>query len=149
MAVTNRQVGHLNRSIALRLQGGLSLYKSADQAANPEDRDRYAPELFQSLPDFSLPDYLLQLKIGMPVMLLRNLDAPRLCNGTRIRLTAVGQRMLKGEIMGGSYAGEPVLIPRIPLQSKDDNPHIPCPFIRLQFPIRPAFVLQWSKKIRW
>ena len=69
-------------------------------------------------------------------MLLRNLDPPRLCNGRKV---------LEGVIMGGKYEGQKALLPRIPLQSKDNNERSPVLFTRRQFPIRPAFAMTFNK----
>lgn len=95
-----------------------------------------------------MPPHLLHLKVGTPVILLRNLDPPRLCNGTCIYLTRVGKRVLSGTIMGGTHAGEQVLLPRIFLTSKDNDPHQPCQFICLQFPVKLAFAIMVNKSQR-
>ena len=50
-------------------------------------------------------------------MLLRNLDAPKLCNGTRMVLTKMMSHVIGARILVGRYAGEDVFIPRIPLRS--------------------------------
>ena len=143
LAVTNRQVSILNSIILDRLPGHVYDLFSANEPVYEEDED-FTPEFLAAIIDPSLPDHHLRLKKGMPVMLLRNLEPPRLCNGSRIRLTFVGAKVLKGELMAGTHQGEEVLIPRIPLQSKD-NAKIPCQFKRLQFTVKPAFAMTVNK----
>lgn len=47
--------------------------------------------------------------------------------------------------MGGKYEGQKALLPRIPLQSKDNDERSPVLFTRRQFPIRPAFAMTINK----
>jgi ATP-dependent DNA helicase PIF1 len=58
--------------------------------------DRPDEEVVDSLPEESLnkmdfpgfPEHKLLLAVGMPIMLLRNLNIPQgLCNGTRLMIT--------------------------------------------------------------
>ncbi|KFM60838.1 hypothetical protein X975_21899, partial [Stegodyphus mimosarum] len=48
-------------------------------------------------------------------MLMRNIDGLRLCNGTRLRITQVGQNIISATILIGVGKGESVIIPRIPI----------------------------------
>ncbi|GFW32933.1 hypothetical protein TNCV_1774981 [Trichonephila clavipes] len=43
----------------------------------------YPVELLNYLELSGVPSHKLELKVGVPVLLMRNLDAPRLCNATR------------------------------------------------------------------
>ena len=144
LAVRNADVSRLNTIAMGLLQRRPFTCYSSDVATNAEEVDRNPPDRFKDIWDGSMPPHKLILKVGAPVMLLRNLDPPRLCNGSRIRLTYVGKRVLEGEILGGVYANEKVLLPRMPLTSKD-NGKGPCQFTRTQFPINTAFAMTVNK----
>ncbi|GFW19364.1 ATP-dependent DNA helicase [Trichonephila clavipes] len=72
----------------------------------------------------------LELKVGVPVLLMRNLDAPRLCNDTRLRITKLGRHIVKATILTGEAKGNNVLIPRVPIIPNN----LPFNFKWLQFP---------------
>src|SRR5436190_23196328 len=85
--------------------------------------------------------YLLELKIGVPVLLMRNLNAPRLCNGTRLRITELGRNLIKATVLTGTSKGEEVLIPRIPIIPNN----LPFQFKLVQFPLKVAFTMTVNK----
>lgn len=135
LAIANVDVTRLNNLTLEMMRGKWQMSKSVDEAADPADRETFPPEFFHQIYEPSLPPHILRLKVGMPVMLQRNLDPPRLCNGTRIQLRFIGRKVLEGVIMGGEYEGQKALLPRIPLQSKDNDERSPVLFTRRQFPI--------------
>lgn len=53
-----------------------------------------AAEFMNSL-NLLLPPYNLRLKIGSSIILLRNLNAPKLCNGTRLVIKVMGNDLMK------------------------------------------------------
>ena len=82
-----------------------------------------------------LPSHKLTLKVGAPIMLLRNINQTKgLCNGNRMILTHIGERVLKADIITGSHIGKEVLIPRIILLHGDTK--LPFTLRRREFPIR-------------
>jgi ATP-dependent exoDNAse (exonuclease V) alpha subunit len=92
----------------------------------------------------SLPLAKLELKIGCPVMVLKNLDAANgVCNGSRGILTRYGNRVLEVRLLTGSHAGQTVFIPRVAnLPGEDENAF---KFTRRQFPIRVCFSMTINK----
>ena len=96
----------------------------------------YAPEYLNSLVSSSLPLAHLGLKVGCPIILLRNLDpSNRLCNGTRLRVLEIRRKVLKCRIISGDtkFAGNVVFIPRITLAPAAKD--LPSPLRRRQFPV--------------
>ena len=106
----------------------------------------YSVEFLNSLVSSSLPLSHLALKVGCPIMLLRNLDPSKgLCNGTRLRVLRIGTRVLKCRIISGNtkFAGKMVFIPRITLAPTAED--LPIPLRRRQFPVRLAFAMTVNK----
>jgi ATP-dependent DNA helicase PIF1 len=63
-----------------------------------------------------LPSARLELKIGAPVICLRNLfPRERLCNGTRMIISKLREYFIEIKIIGGQFYGEDRVIPRITL----------------------------------
>ncbi|CAF1021035.1 unnamed protein product [Adineta steineri] len=141
LAPKNVNVNTINLQIQQQLPGETKSYKSIDTTTNVDVAVRYPTEFLNSLEPSGMPTHNLQLKIGSSIMLLRNLDAPRLCNGTRLCVKTLMPHVIEATIMTGCAKGEDVFIPRIPLIPTDDL----IPFKRLQFPIRLAFAMSINK----
>ncbi|CAG8729366.1 15936_t:CDS:1, partial [Acaulospora morrowiae] len=70
----------------------------------------------------NLPAHKLLLKVGAPIMLLRNLNvAEGLCNGTRLICCELQQHVIYAKIITGANVGKHVFIPRITLTTSDLN----------------------------
>lgn len=150
LAPRNADVGDLNQTILDLMHGDTVTHYSADEliyeaGADPDDHNDIAPEVLRSINSSSLPPGELNLKIGCPVILLRNISpAQGLCNGTRLVVTRMSTRVLEASILGGKHDGEVVMIPRItliPTASAD----VVFRFKRRQFPVRLAFSLSINK----
>lgn len=101
-------------------------------------------EYLNSLQPQGLPAHNLTLKVGMPIMSLRNMSRSLgIANGTRLLITALRRHSIEASIMTGHRAGSQVLLPRIMMPSSDKA--LPFTLCRLQFPIRPAFALTVNK----
>ena len=69
----------------------------------------------------SMPPHLLQLKKGVPIMLIRNLDSTRgHVNGTRYVIRELSKRVIYAEIAVGPYKGKQILL---------ENNNCSCPLI--------------------
>jgi ATP-dependent exoDNAse (exonuclease V) alpha subunit len=104
----------------------------------------YPTEFLKSIDANNFPRHKIVLKKGVTVMLLRNLNQNMgLCNGTRLLVLKLGQRLLECMILIGSKIGEKVFIPRIDLNTTD----VKWPFTlqRRQFPVRICYAMTINK----
>ncbi|KAL8114949.1 hypothetical protein AgCh_021681 [Apium graveolens] len=86
----------------------------------------------------------LKLKVGVVVMLMRNLNQIMgLCNGTRMIVKSCRKNSIECEILCGSHVGTKHLIPRIEMISSDTN--WPFEFKRVQFPIQICYAMTINK----
>lgn len=88
-----------------------------------------------------LPPHSLKLKTGTPIVLLRNLKPPNLCNGTRLQVKFLRNNVIGATVLTGPAVGQTVLIPRIPMIPTD----LPFNFKRIQFPVKVSFAVTINK----
>ncbi|KXN91865.1 ATP-dependent DNA helicase PIF1 [Leucoagaricus sp. SymC.cos] len=106
----------------------------------------YPMEYLNTLNVSGLPLANLVLKVGCPLMLLRNLDPSEgLCNGRQMRLLAICSRVLHCKIISGDtrFANKEVIIPRIQLSPSAET--LPIPLKHCQFPVHLAFAMTINK----
>lgn len=137
----NETVNEINNLIMQKVPGEVKCYKSIDTVTNIEDAVHYPQEFLNSLNPAGLPPHELSLKVGTPIMLLRNLNPPNMCNGTRLLIKELKDNLIVAKIITGPAAGELAHIPRIPMIPTD----LPIPFKRLQFPVKISFALTINK----
>ena len=145
LSPTNDAVDDLNYTILSKFPGEMTVLHSRDQVIDTPDAPvDYPIEFLNSIKVSGLPLSHLSLKPGCPLMLLRNIDPLQgLCNGTRMVLMEIKQRVLQCRILGGSFAGNIVFIPRITIDPSSEE--MPIPMSRHQFPVRLAFVMTINK----
>jgi ATP-dependent DNA helicase PIF1 len=91
----------------------------------------------------NVPPHRLVLKVGIPVVLLRNLSLKNgLCNGVVMVVESITPFLVTCVIPSQSFRR--VLIPRIHFRP-DGHRQFPYKWCRRQFPIVPAFSLTISK----
>ena len=86
LAVLKTTVLELNRLCCEMFLGDeVIMWYSADEVYDSDDKTRYPPEYLNSLSVAVVPEHCLVLKVGMPIILLRNLNpAEGLCNDVRL-----------------------------------------------------------------
>jgi len=142
-------VDEINEYMINLLPGNEVEYYSADSISKCIDTCNdadilYPIEYLNSLSANNFPTHRLKLKIGVPIMLLRNLNQSiGLCNGTRLIVTNLGQNIVEAIIITGTHIGEKVHIPRINLTTQGCRwPFVLC---RRQFPIKVCYSMTINK----
>ncbi|KAM3343635.1 hypothetical protein P3S68_025724 [Capsicum galapagoense] len=80
----------------------------------------HTPEFLNSIKCSGIPNHLITLKVGVPIMLLRNIDqSSGLCNGTRMIITRLRDRVIEAKVLSGKKTGEKLFIPRMILTPSD------------------------------
>ena len=143
----NDVVNDFNADILNRMCGELHVFDSVDSADVNEaeqGRDELPTEYLRSLSPAGLPPARLCLKVGAPIILLRNLFPKQgLCNGTRMIITQLGRRCIETRMLGGDFDGQLRLLPRIQLSTTEGE--LPFILLRKQFPIRLCFAMTVNK----
>jgi len=145
LAARNDTVTEINHSILDSMCGKYHIFRSADSIINDGGRDIYTTEYINTIEVANLPHHKLKVKIGVPIILLRNLNpADGMCNGTRLCIVKCGERVIEGEILSGKHSDRRVFIPRIPL-ALTISADLPFEFLRVQFPLRLTFAMTINK----
>ena len=124
-------------------------YLSADSILNCIDTCNdadilYPVEYLNTLNANNFPSHKLKLKIGTPVMLLRNLNQSLgLCNGTRLIITNLAYNIIEAVIVTGTHIGQKAYIPRINLTTRGNR--WPFTLCRRQFPIKVCYCMTINK----
>lgn len=148
----NQDVEDINSSILNLMSGQITKFASANSIMNTSEnelnfQDNILPDEFlQSITASGLPPGVLSLKIGCPIILLRNLSPKDgLCNGTRGVIERISHRVLEIRIIGGSHNNELAFIPRITLTPSNLQGEFTFILRRRQFPVRLAFTMTINK----
>jgi ATP-dependent DNA helicase PIF1 len=144
----NETVREINEHIMSQIQGEEVTYLSLDTVCKATTNNRMEnmcpTEFLNNLKFPGIPDHELKLKVGLPVMLLRNINqAAGLCNGTRMTITQLGNKYIEAQIITGTHVGEKVYIPRIIMSPSESK----WPFVvkRRQYPLSVCFAMTINK----
>ncbi|XP_014214745.1 uncharacterized protein LOC106643928 [Copidosoma floridanum] len=87
LAPKNELVGKINNNMMGKVPDEISSYMSLDTVLTSDESTTHLEKFHNPLKRSGLPSHMLELKVGVPNVLIRNIYAPRLCNGTRLRIT--------------------------------------------------------------
>ncbi|XP_028072245.1 ATP-dependent DNA helicase PIF7-like [Camellia sinensis] len=134
LSTRNDDVSAIN-TVALNIfPGSTHTYLAADKMSEDDEID-HPP---------GLPAFKVELKMGCPIILLRNI-APKngLCNGTRLMVSKCNTHIVEAQILTGEKCGNLVFIPKISLTPSSSE--MPFQMTRRQFPVRLAYALTINK----
>ena len=106
LSTRNDGVDMINMKMIDNFQGEEIVYHSFDSAVD-DPHNYYPSEFLNTLTPSGLPPHVLKLKIGCPIILLRNIDlANGLCNGTRLVVRGFQRNTIYVEIVVGDHVGK-------------------------------------------
>ncbi|CAJ2629698.1 unnamed protein product [Trifolium pratense] len=149
LAPTLDCVEQVNDYVLSLIQGESVEYLSSDTPCKSDENfdvqgDWFTSEFLNDIKCSGIPNHRLTLKVGVPIMLLRNMDQTSgLCNGTRLQVNALGKTIITATVIAGKSIGDKVLIPRIDLTPSDSG--FPFKFTRRQFPVSLCFAMTVNK----
>jgi ATP-dependent DNA helicase PIF1 len=155
LAPKNTDVDEVNNAIAESLSEESHTYLSANSLTPTEEgasvvagvsMDSLYPVEFLNILQFSgIANHELELKVGVPILLLRNFNQSiGLYNGTRLIVKKLGQRVIEAEIIKRNNVDKCVFIPHIIMSPSGTD----WPFVlrrHRQFPVRVAFAITINK----
>ena len=150
LAAQNADVGELNNMVLNQMSGNMRTYFSVDTLIEEAGADGVGNppvpiEFLRSINTSSLPPGELHVKIGCPLILIRNLSPSQgLCDGTRMVVKRMSDRVLEVRLIGGDHDGQLAFIPRITL-IPSNTADLAFKFKRRQFPVRLAFAISINK----
>jgi ATP-dependent DNA helicase PIF1 len=132
LAPKNTNVDEVNNAILESLFEESHTYLSANSLTPIEEgvsvvagvsMDSLYPVEFLNILQFSgIANHELELKVGVPILLLRNLNQSiGLCNGTRLIVKKLGQHVIEAKIITGKNVDKRVFIPRIIMSPSRTN----------------------------
>ena len=144
LATRNEDVDRINSMIIDIIECQTFEYLSADSISEMTHSHLYPTEYLNSLNLSGLPPHRLRLKIGTPVMVLRNLNPSLgICNGSKLICKSFKERLIETEIVSGPKIGEQYLLHRMNLHPS--NNVWPFTLTRRQLPIRPSYAMTINK----
>ncbi|KAE9524127.1 hypothetical protein AGLY_015492 [Aphis glycines] len=109
LAARNKDVDILKFTIQSKIAGELRSYKSVDSTTDENEAVNYPTEFLNSLDVPGTPSHNLQVKVGSIIIMLWNLNPPKLCNGTRLSVKKLMNNLIQSSIIKGNFKGEEVL----------------------------------------
>ncbi|CAN0903759.1 ATP-dependent DNA helicase PIF1 [Linum grandiflorum] len=149
LAPLHEIVSQINEYMLDQWPGQEMYYYSSDSIQSdflgPADAEaEYPVEFLNGLQIGNFPQHELKLKVGVPVILLRNLaQTIGLVNGTRMVIRTMGTWFIEVEILTGTHIGDRVYLPRLSLTSKQKS--LDFTLVRRQYPIGLSYGMTINK----
>ena len=146
LAPRNSDVNSVNETLLDKMNGDVKIYYSSNQIIRKSGADDHShllvtPEFLCSMKSTSLPPGELRIKIGCPLILMRNLSPSiGLCNGSRMVVVGMSEQVQQVQLIGGDHDGQFALIPCISLIPTSTSNYT-FKIRRRQFPVRLAFAI--------
>ncbi len=109
LTIRNENIDDINEQIINIFLGQAQEFLSADSVKDKDlvHQNLYLVEFLNTLTPSETSSHRLILKIGVPIMLLRNIILTEgLCNGIRLIVKRFQQYVIDAEILTGSYSGK-------------------------------------------
>jgi ATP-dependent DNA helicase PIF1 len=145
LTTKNTVMNSLNTQIAKAMPMREHVFLSTDSMETRDDQAMAIGTGFlNTIILASMPPHRLALKVGIPIILLRNLDATSgLYNGTHLIIWRLAWKLIVTQIIHGMHVGNIVNIPRITTRTNCSK--WPFTLQRHQFPLQLAFVMTINK----
>ena len=141
MAPFNDVVDKVNGRNLARLPGAQRRYLSVDTPVHDSQVVELPAEFLHSQLPYGIPFHVINLKVSAPIMLLRNLEALRICNRTQLIVKDLMPNVIWATIMTNCSKGEDTFNPSIPIIPTD----IPIEFKMLQFTFHLSYAMTINK----
>ena len=76
---TNSDAETINKILMKKIRGDAKIYRSFDKILKVDQEHNFPTEFLNSREHSSMPSHIMELKVGAPIMLLRNLDPKVRC----------------------------------------------------------------------
>lgn len=101
LTLTNESADEINDIVLEKLPGTTKTNKSIDTTVDECESSLYPTEFLNSLNHSGISQHNLKLKIGSMIMLMRNLNPPFLCNGTKLIINNMSKYLIEATIVSG------------------------------------------------
>ncbi|KAJ8716788.1 hypothetical protein PYW07_003415 [Mythimna separata] len=95
----NDQAAAINECILWEIEGNDVVYTSINTVVEQDNATHYPVEFLNTLSANGLSVHIIQLKVSVPIVLLRNLPPPELCNETRLKVVSLHRHTIGAEIL--------------------------------------------------
>jgi ATP-dependent DNA helicase PIF1 len=146
VSTTNEIIQERNFEMVMRIGNEITMSVSRDECVEDSDKCTYDTDILNKINASGMAPHRLPLCEGASIIVLtRNLNPKKgHVNGIRLKVLSVTKNLITAiKLVGDGSDDDTILIPRIPMMSKDTD--FPVPFERVQFPVLLAYYLTISR----